>query len=717
MRGPIVRFGVFEVDSASAELRKQGAKVRLQQQPFRVLLELLARPGEVVSRDELRTRLWPDTVVDFDRGLNKAINRLREALGDDADSPRFIETLPQRGYRFLAPVEVVESSLEPLPDAALPSGRARWRWIVVALAAGAIGLGWTAGRRSQPRPAPSALRFEVAPPEGYAFEPAGTRQAFAVSPDGGKLAFTAVNDANVYSAWIKDFSSPEPRQVHGSEGAHNVFWSPDSVSLLSHIRGALRRSAGLEGFHHVITSIPAGIEAGAWLPDGNILLSGRRQSFIAPATGGAPRSVEGRVYRWPQALPDHGRVLFVEQEPETLQYAARVATPGGPEADRVLLKAESRVAYAPSMRRRDLGYLLFVKAGNLLAQPVGRESLDLVGEPLVVASQVFTFRPSGSASFSVSENGVLAYQRAPMSSRIAWVDRSGREIQAITPGNLAVKYVRLSPDESRIAAVLYDVEKGSSDVWTFNVDGGAARRVVVGGGLADSPIWSPDSKRIALVRAASRGPEVFVADLAGQGAEQASPLKGFQIPTDWSPDGRYLAFADTAFPHIENDQGGDVWLVDLEQTKVVPILKTPYREASAAFAPNGKLLAFIADDSGRPEAYVQSFENGNEPRLTGERRQVSRGGAFVLRWRADGEELFYLDANGNVCAVRIGPNVGEPERLFAIPVESRAVLPLASAFDVSRDGSRFLVAMARTHAPLSVLHQWEALLSDEANEP
>jgi len=101
-----IRFGIFEVDPTSGELRRQGSRVKLQEQPFQVLMMLLQRPGEVVTREEFQQTLWTaDTFVDFERGLNRAINKLREALIDDADSPRFIETLPRRGYRFLASVE------------------------------------------------------------------------------------------------------------------------------------------------------------------------------------------------------------------------------------------------------------------------------------------------------------------------------------------------------------------------------------------------------------------------------------------------------------------------------------------------------------------------------------------------------------------------------------------------------------------------------------
>jgi DNA-binding winged helix-turn-helix (wHTH) protein len=105
----VVRFGVFEADLAAGELRKNGVRVRLQEQPFQVLALLLERPGDVVTREDVRQKLWPaDTFVDFDHSLNTAINKLREALGDSATSPRYVETLARRGYRFLAPVEKVE---------------------------------------------------------------------------------------------------------------------------------------------------------------------------------------------------------------------------------------------------------------------------------------------------------------------------------------------------------------------------------------------------------------------------------------------------------------------------------------------------------------------------------------------------------------------------------------------------------------------------------
>src|SRR3989475_11602659 len=131
----ILRFGVFEVDVRSGELRKQGVRIKLQEQPFHVLAVLLQRPGEVVTREELRSQNWPaDTFVDFDNSLNTAVNKLREALGDAADSPRFIQTLPRRGYRFLAPVTGRDGTTRGTDTGASPAAPTRNRKIVAAMA-------------------------------------------------------------------------------------------------------------------------------------------------------------------------------------------------------------------------------------------------------------------------------------------------------------------------------------------------------------------------------------------------------------------------------------------------------------------------------------------------------------------------------------------------------------------------------------------------------
>ena len=142
----VVRFGIFELDVAAGELRKQGRRINLQQQPCQVLALLLRRPGELVTREELQQALWPgDTFVEFDQGLNTAIKKIRQALGDSAENPRFVETLPRKGYRFIAPVNGAASAVSP----AARGGRLLWIAAGLALMVVAASAAWLLHRGSQ----------------------------------------------------------------------------------------------------------------------------------------------------------------------------------------------------------------------------------------------------------------------------------------------------------------------------------------------------------------------------------------------------------------------------------------------------------------------------------------------------------------------------------------------------------------------------------------
>jgi len=203
----IIRFSTFEVDLQTGELRQRGQKVRLQEQPFQVLAALLKRPGEIVTREELRSRLWPaDTFVDFDHSLNAAIKRLRDALGESAETPIFVETLARRGYRFIGNVETA---------AATPSGRPRpWQWLFTArntvlggLTACALALSFLyyshslRSKAGQPSVTPAVTNV------GEKFTP-------SLSPDGQHLAFAWNGGAGPYfSLYVKLVGTGEPLRL------------------------------------------------------------------------------------------------------------------------------------------------------------------------------------------------------------------------------------------------------------------------------------------------------------------------------------------------------------------------------------------------------------------------------------------------------------------------------------------------------------------------
>lgn len=220
---------------------------------------------------------------------------------------------------------------------------------------------------------------------------------------------------------------------------------------------------------------------------------------------------------------------------------------------------------------------------------------------------------------------------------------------------------------------------------------------------------------MAFNRAYDTPPKLFLRGIGESDVDESFPEGYFQTPTDWSHDGRFIAFTNTAFSQIDKELKGDVWLVDMARDrKVVHLTSTPFHEANPAFSPDGRWLALTSDESGRTELYVQAFESGESPRLIGERYLVSRNGAISLRWARNGKELFYLASDGRLYAVPItfSPKlkIAEPTPLFTISTEARAALHSSVGFDVSADGQRLLVpvVMSSKKSEIVVIENWEA---------
>jgi Tol biopolymer transport system component len=216
---------------------------------------------------------------------------------------------------------------------------------------------------------------------------------------------------------------------------------------------------------------------------------------------------------------------------------------------------------------------------------------------------------------------------------------------------------------------------------------------------------------------------LFVRGLGEKDAEEALPEDYFQAPTDWSRDGRFIAFTNTTFAEIDNELKGDVWLIDMARgRKVVRLINTPFHESDPSFSPDGRWLAFTSDESGRSEVYLQAFDAGDAPRLVGERHLVSRNGAGSIRWSRDGRELFYLAGNGRLYAVPIALSpelkIGKPVDLFSIGTEARAALHSQIGFDVSPDGQRFLVPIVTSSekSEIVVIQNWEIALPGSSRD-
>jgi hypothetical protein len=195
------------------------------------------------------------------------------------------------------------------------------------------------------------------------------------------------------------------------------------------------------------------------------------------------------------------------------------------------------------------------------------------------------------------------------------------------------------------------------------------------------------------------------------------PNTGFMHPTDWSPDGRFILYNNSALPAIIQRFPSDVFAIDMARgRKVIPLLKTQFFEYGAVFSSDGKWVAFLSDESGKAEIYLQAIDcNDDSLRVTGERFLVSRQGAQCLRWRKDSRELYYLGLDGQVYAVPLAlrgaaVHAGKPEALFTIDAEARATLHSTISFDVSADGSRFVIPSLTPgeSSALVVLQDWES---------
>jgi eukaryotic-like serine/threonine-protein kinase len=715
-----VTFGPFELDIAGERLEKHGVRVKLSGQPQHILVLLLKNPGEVVTREELRQQLWgEDTFVDFEQGLNTAINKLRQTLGDSADRPRYIETIPRQGYRFIAPVaKAAATPAEGQRRESTGESSTKQRLVWIALSAGLAALvvwaaGYWIGARTASAPTDVVTQFKVEPPPGYWLEPAATRQGFDISPDGESLVFTARGRDGRFHAWRRDLSGTALHPIATADAASTVFWGPDSRKLFFAVGGTLRLGDAAGGPFQVLSQEQDRVIYGTVVaPERVLVMANRRKSYLVPIGVGDSEPLPA-AYPWPEPLPDGEHILYLAFGDKAQNSIVRAARLGeDPRSGVEIVQTNSRVLYAPSGGDPGQGYLLYVRAGTLMAHRFDVKSLRVTGEAVPLAAGVEHFATSGGADFSVSTNGVLVYQPHIGRAQMTWVDRSGRPTGTVGPDNQGIYYLRLAPDGKRIVAELYNVEDGYARVWIFDAATGNGRPITED--LAGGSVWSPDSSRLVYSGViVTQVPKLFVRSVTEE--SYGKPLlpgahpEQLQVPTDWSGDGRFIVYRSLL--------QGDLWVADLAGEKsVTPLLDSPAQETSGVFSPDGKWLAFVSDEAGRPEVYLQAFEAGETPRLHGERYRISRSGALSVRWRGDGRELFYAGANGKMYAVPITLGgqlrIGSPVALFDIEIEATTPIIMPSTFDVSADGQRFLLPRltnpVRDH--LVVVRNWEGLL-------
>jgi Tol biopolymer transport system component len=332
-----------------------------------------------------------------------------------------------------------------------------------------------------------------------------------------------------------------------------------------------------------------------------------------------------------------------------------------------------------------------------MAQVFDPTTLELTGEPHPVA-------PLWGNSLTASSVGIIAYRAgSEIVNRLEWFDRTGRKIAEV--GTPAVyRNPALAPDGQHLAVTRLDE---AFDIWIFDLARGTSSRFTFDPGQDDAPLWSPDGSRLVF----SRPTGVYEKNYTGTGAEKL--LYQFSLPvslTDWSSDGQYLLF-----DQVSSSTAQDLWVFPLMGTrKPVAIIQTPFAETQARFSADGRWLAYVSDEPGRPEVFVQTFP------VSGNKWQVSFNTGVQPMWRADGKELFYLTLNGDVMAVPVATpangafEADTPQRLFqANPALLRGA---RSGWSVRADGQQFLIGNVPGEtnvAPIIVVANWAPMLKNE----
>ncbi len=595
-KGEVIRFDVFEVDLSAGQLTKRNRHVKLQDLPFRLLATLLEQPGGIVTREQLRERLWGQTVVDFDDGLHTAVRKLRDALGDSAAHPRYIETIPRRGYRFVAPVsmapkiddvkstEAVESTVQGAHEEAVAR-----RFIPPLVWIGgagilALGLLTLLYNKSSRNPDPVA---DLLPITSYR----GLQRSPSLSPDGTQVAFTwdGGNDGNL-DLYVQNIDG-SGRTKLTSDQSPDLYpaWSPDGRTIAFTRNEELLLIPAIGGTEHKITN--AGGSGLSWSADSKTI------AFADRDTPGGPLaifliSVDSKERRrltaptskeldsWPAFSPEGREVAFIRAT-TTNTDVNRVPVAGGD---------PTRVAIVG----RPLRGLIWSPDGQYLLLATGRRVPGL----LVVRAS------------------------ARDAAQLERVDIAGADVYE--PSVIA-----RGPEREFDLAFAHEISNW--DVWGASIGGNRPSPVPLAASsrVDQAPSFSADGLRIAFSSARSGFEEIWVSMADGSQPYQLTHFNsGIASSPRWSPDGQWIAFDAT----ISNNR--DIYVIRADGGSPVRMTREISNEAQPSWSRSGQWIYFMSDRSGSRQVWKMPAGGGHA-------LPVTKGGGYQALESPDGQTIYY----------------------------------------------------------------------------